>query len=60
MSYSVYKLTYDNNTPQNHLALFIETEGDQKGAIFRVIGDLQNGMKQELIMHVNPVTLSAI
>jgi hypothetical protein len=58
MSYQVYKLSYDKGTNCNHCVLFIETEEYQKGTVFDVIGDLQVGMKQELIMHVNPVNLA--
>jgi hypothetical protein len=59
MSYDVYKLRYADasGSLRSHHALFIETDEDQKGFLFHVVGDLQEGMCQEIMMHRNPADL---
>jgi hypothetical protein len=59
MPYKVYKLSYNEGVNRNHRILFIKTEECQKAIVFDVIGDLQVGIEQELIMRVNPVNLAS-
>jgi hypothetical protein len=46
MSYKVWRISYAG-APRDHHAIFVETEKDQSGQIFQIIGDIQSGMRYE-------------
>lgn len=43
MSYNVYRVA-SVGFPRDHHSIFVETQDDQSGWIFEVVGNIQNGM----------------
>jgi hypothetical protein len=52
MSYNVYTVEYVGSP--NHVALFIEMQGDGSGQIFHVVGNILQGMTYETKPGKNP------
>ena len=46
MAYKVYLVAYVG-APRDHHAIFFETESDESGFIYQVVGDIQNGMRHD-------------
>lgn len=43
MSCNAYRVAYAG-LPRDHHAIFVQTNDDQSGKLFQVVGDIQNGM----------------
>lgn len=46
MAYNVYRIAY-GGMPRDHHAIFVETNSDETGWLFQVVGNIQEGMRHD-------------
>lgn len=56
-TWNVYKVAYVFSPTRNLYALFVATDGETDGTTMLVYGDLQQGMRVQVLGHDNPETI---